>query len=118
MEDRRQSGEFRAVFGPGLACMHAGWACPLSRTNEFSPRNLRTYQNVCRSRNIANQCRGSDSFLVISVPTKGETVLKTPRLIWILGCLLVALLGLVAYVATLDIAAETLRGILDNHYGQ
>ena len=43
--------------------------------------------------------------------------MKTPRLMWILGCLLVALLGLVAYIATLDIAAETLRGILDNNYG-
>lgn len=44
--------------------------------------------------------------------------MKTPRLMWIFGCLLIALLGLVAYVATLDIAAETLRGILENRYGQ
>ena len=44
--------------------------------------------------------------------------MKTPRLMWIFGCLLVAVLGLVAYVVTLDIAAEPLRGILDNRYGQ
>ena len=40
--------------------------------------------------------------------------MKTPHLVWILGCLLVALVGLVAWGAAFDIVAETVLGILDN----